>query len=133
MSAKEITIPYSKIFVLTIAFIIFLGISHPAICADLTWSESSGEVDGYRIYYGTSSESLTDFVESWDTSYPLDFLPIIGGETYYIAVTAYNSAGESSFSNMCRLSVDPHTGVYSSQCPGGNKNMSAILNLLLAE
>jgi len=60
---------------------------------------------GYRIYYGTSSRTekddwWTEKVELPDsslTSYMVENLT--PGYTYYFALTAFNSNGESDFSN----------------------------------
>jgi len=60
-----------------------------------------GESDlaGYKIYYGTSSKSYSGSVNVGNvTSYTLTGLT--QGQTYYIAVTAYNTSGsESSYSS----------------------------------
>jgi hypothetical protein len=51
---------------------------------------------GYKIHYGTASQSYTEVVALNNPSlnrYVLDSLP---GGTYYFAITAYNSAGVES-------------------------------------
>ncbi|MCD6262522.1 MAG: fibronectin type III domain-containing protein [Deltaproteobacteria bacterium] len=64
------------------------------------WDASSGTVEGYRIYYGSSHEgpysnllgevggTTTDYVATLDPS-----------KTYYLVVRAFNSYGESGNSN----------------------------------
>ena len=64
----------------------------------LAWDPSSGEVDGYRIYYGTSPGSHPTRVEVGDaTDYVVTGLE--DGRTYYFVVRAYNQYGESGDSN----------------------------------
>ncbi len=77
--------------------------------ATLTWdaptttlygSELTGtnSISGYRVYYGTSSGNYTSSAEAGNvTSYTVTGLS--GGTTYYFAITASNSSGESGYSN----------------------------------
>ncbi|WP_435105010.1 Calx-beta domain-containing protein [Arhodomonas sp. AD133] len=54
------------------------------------------EIGGYRIYYGTSSDALDNSVEVADayaTSYTIDDL---SSDTYYTAVTTYDTEGVES-------------------------------------
>lgn len=71
----------------------------------LTWTapttdssgNSLGELTGYKVYYGTSSGVYSTNVTAGNvTTYQMT-LP--DGNTYYFAVTAYNSSGESGYSN----------------------------------
>jgi hypothetical protein len=55
------------------------------------------DLAGYTIHYGTSASSLSSSVQVGNpglTSYQVDGLP--SGHTYYFAVSAYNSSGQSS-------------------------------------
>lgn len=55
---------------------------------------------GYRLYYGTESGLYQNSIDlGLTTRYSLSQVPLPGGKTYYFAVTAYNAAGESGFSN----------------------------------
>jgi hypothetical protein len=69
-------------------------------------SLSPSEIDGYLIYIGTTPnnlEMLVDFNEGDLTSYTVDNLEV--GD-YYVAITAYDSVGNSSgLSNVVRKSV----------------------------
>jgi hypothetical protein len=64
------------------------------------------ELDGYRIYYGTTAADLTVLVDLNDdsiTEYTVDTLP---AGNYYFAVTAYDTDGtESGLSNLINKDV----------------------------
>jgi fibronectin type 3 domain-containing protein len=83
---------------LVIPFLLFFSTAEAAY-VDLAWSPN-GEADlgGYRVYYGIESG---EYIRSVDvgkaTSYRLDNL--LDDVTYFIALTAYDRAGnESDFS-----------------------------------
>lgn len=64
------------------------------------------DLDGYRIYYGTSTADLNVLVDLNDdsiTEYTVDTLP---AGNYYFAVTAYDTEGtESGLSNLINKDV----------------------------
>ena len=62
----------------------------------LAWDPNNEpDVAGYKIYYGTSSKSYSGSVDVGNvTSHTLSGLT--QGQTYYVAVTAYNSSGSES-------------------------------------
>ncbi len=65
----------------------------------LSWSQNSGDgTEGYKIYYGDSSKEYNSVIDAGNqTSYTITDL--IEGNTYFIAITAYNNSGkESGFS-----------------------------------
>ena len=65
----------------------------------LEWEASSGDVAGYNVYQGTSSRDydVTSDVGNWTS---VTIADLEDDESYYFAVTAYNSAGdESGYSN----------------------------------
>ena len=65
--------------------------------ATLVWDASSGTVDGYKVYWGINSSDQSNSTDVGNvTQYNLDNLPLSEGVTYYIFVSAYNEAGESS-------------------------------------
>jgi len=73
-----------------------------ASAATLVWNASTGTVTGYRVYYSTTSGSYSaaQRVEAGTaTQYNIDLLPLSQGVQYFMVVTAYNSAGESGYSN----------------------------------
>lgn len=66
--------------------------------ATLTWNAATGTVGGYRIYVGEAPRQYTRTVNVGSvTSSTVNSLTV--GRMYYFAVTAYNSAGESTPSN----------------------------------
>ena len=65
--------------------------------ATLVWNPSSGTVDGYKVYYGTSSSNPTNTIDVGNvTQYAIDPLPLSENTQYYFCVSAYNTAGESA-------------------------------------
>jgi hypothetical protein len=93
--------------VLFVALVLSLfaeGAFQQAGAETLSWGASTGVVEGYKVYYqmtaltGEPCNSDT-FVNNIDvgntTSCSTDILPLSQGVQYCIAVTAYNSAGES--------------------------------------
>jgi hypothetical protein len=85
-------------FVNATAFSLLL-ISNTALSATLVWDPNSeSDLAGYRIYTGVRSREYSSIVDVGNTTqYPLTNLT--QGTTYYLALTAYNSAGlESDFS-----------------------------------
>ena len=78
---------------------ILLPSAAEAAYLNLAWDPNQeSDLAGYRVYYGTSSGEYINFVDAKSvTSYRLDDL--LDGVTYYIALTAYDRAGnESDFS-----------------------------------
>ncbi len=64
--------------------------------ASLVWGESSGDVVGYKVYYGTSASSPSNSVDVGNArEFYLDSLPLAENTQYFFCVTAYNDAGES--------------------------------------
>ncbi len=84
---------------LSIVSVLFVFGQAFASDATLAWNAvSSAELAGYKLYYGTVSGSYgTSIVVGNSTSYTISGLQ--AGTTYYIAITAYDSAlKESPFS-----------------------------------
>jgi type IV pilus assembly protein PilY1 len=74
--------------------------SAPAAQIKLAWdANSESDLAGYKVYYGTSSKSYSGSVDVGNaTAY--DLTGLTEGQTYYIAVTAYNtSSSESTYSS----------------------------------
>jgi predicted small secreted protein len=67
---------------------------------------SLSEIQGYRVYYGTSPSNLAMLVDLNDdtvTDFTVDSIP---SGNYYFAVTAYDMDGvESGFSNIINTDV----------------------------
>ncbi len=76
-----------------------------ATTATLAWNPVTDQtLDGYKVYVGTASGLYTSTITVGNlTSYTVGSLT--PGTTYYFAVTAYNSAGESSPSNEVSKSI----------------------------
>ena len=67
--------------------------------ATLTWApETDPSVKGYKVYSGTSSGAYGAPVDVGNVT-TFQIFNLQSGNTYYFAVTAYNSAGESGYSN----------------------------------
>jgi hypothetical protein len=66
--------------------------------ATLTW-EPNGEADlaGYKVYIGSAPGSYLPATDIGNTT--THKVVVLPGKTYYFAVTAYNTAGESGYSN----------------------------------
>ena len=81
---------------LMLGFIIFFATISVVSAATLLWDPSSGTVDGYKVYYGTSSTHPTNMIDvGTATRLPIDPLPLSENTQYFFCVTAYNTAGES--------------------------------------
>ena len=73
---------------------------------NLVWNPSSGDVGGYRLYYGQASGNYTSIINVGNqTSFTVAGLT--AGVTYYFAVIAYNSTNtiESGFSNEVSATI----------------------------
>ena len=73
----------------------------------LQWSpptEQPERVEGYKLYYGTSSRSYDSFVDVG-----MELTGTVGNlqlyTQYYFAVVAYSSYGESAYSNEVRATA----------------------------
>ncbi len=87
--------------------VLMMAIPSSAFSApSLQWEASTGEVDGYRIYYGTSHGNFFMNKDVGNrTLYSLSALSLQRGTTYYFVVAAYNGAGESDPSNEVSWTV----------------------------
>ena len=86
---KNMTFYISLIFITMIATTVY--------AANLVWSPSNGSVDGYKIYYGTSSSYPSNSMDVGNTTqYSLNQLPLDEKTQYFFCVSAYNSSGESA-------------------------------------
>jgi fibronectin type 3 domain-containing protein len=74
--------------------------------ATLTWDAVTGTpITGYKVYVGEAPRLYTRTIDVGTvTSSTVNSLTV--GRTYYFAVTAYNSDGESAPSNEVSKSID---------------------------
>ena len=99
---KRLRMPFSSYlsFLFLLSVILFISITNSfAAQVTLTWNISTADdIAGYKIYYGNSSRNYNSFVDVGNqTSYTISDL--VDGNTYFIAVTAYDINGnESGFS-----------------------------------
>jgi chitinase len=68
-----------------------------AAAVTLRWDPSAG-ADGYRLYYGERSQAYDTTLEIGSPTQAA-VGGLAPGHTYFFAVTAYNTAGESDYSN----------------------------------
>lgn len=72
--------------------------------ATLAWKAVTGTISGYKVYVWDAPRSYTRTITvGTSTSTIVNSLPV--GNTYYFAVTAYNSAGESTPSNTVSKTI----------------------------
>ncbi len=78
---------------------VLIGTGPTGATATLSWDPvNDPTVQGYNVYYGTSSRHYQTYANAGPhTTYTVTNLQ--PGTTYYFAVTAYNSAGESDYSD----------------------------------
>jgi len=91
-----------KIITIVLALVLFVWVIPGVVFAEprLVWDPSSGDVTGYRVYYGLSQGSHPNSESVGNvTEYPLSSLPLEENKTYYFVTRAYNGAGESGDSN----------------------------------
>ena len=75
---------------------------------NLTWIDASNNEDGFRVYRGATSTTVTTLVATVGpgiTSYPDTGLS--ASTTYFYKVTAFNTAGESAASNVAGATTNP--------------------------
>lgn len=85
-----------SIIFLIVAFIAFFPVQGFAASLRVSWN-ANGETDlaGYKLYYGTQSNTYGQpIVVGSATTYTLN--NVQNGSTYYVAVSAYDSAGNES-------------------------------------
>jgi hypothetical protein len=85
------------IFITPIIAFILSSVSYGADVT-LAWDPSPDLIDGYRIYYGTSSGNYTESVDVGDTN-QATITGLNETTTYYFVARAYDTSGESGNSN----------------------------------
>ncbi len=91
----------------------------------LTWEAATGDITGYRLYYGTSRGNYLFNKDVGDvTQYPVSNLSLSPGNTYYFVVRAYNESGESNNSNETTMVIP---AVIDTTPPLSPENVSALV------
>jgi len=80
-----------------------LLLSSTVFADSLRWDASEG-ADGYKIYMGETTSSMSEVAWSPNETYDLTNFSLTPG-VYYFAVTAYSGAGESGISNIVEYTV----------------------------
>ena len=81
---------------ITLVAMTLLLIPAAGMAGTLIWSASSGQVDGYKVHWSITENSLFNDRDVGNTTqYDLVKLPLSEGTTYFLSVSAYNSVGES--------------------------------------
>ena len=84
-------------FILALGAILFAQQAYAAAQATVAWNPDSAQVAGYDVYYGTSSGNYSTTLNAGNTTSAT--LPNLSAQTYYIALTAYDSNNvQSSYS-----------------------------------
>ena len=105
---------------------------HISCAESLQWDAVAGDVQGYKIYYGTSSGSYPYSKNVGNvTQYPLPNLYLTDGTTYYFVVRAYADAGESENSNETTYTVPSLGDTTPPLTPQGVKAGSSGVNITL--
>jgi hypothetical protein len=96
-----------------ILILVLLGFSvlcghQNALANILSWTISSEQTLGYRIYYGENCNDLRSFINVGNVfQYSLNSMPLEENKSYCFAVKAYNNSEESPFSNsVCWTTSD---------------------------
>lgn len=90
-----------------LALLVIAGVAQ-AGTVNLAWNPSSG-AQGYEIHYGTASGNYTVSVDTGQAT-TAALSGLTNGQTHYFAALAYNTAGDSAYSNEVSATPnDPDT------------------------
>jgi fibronectin type 3 domain-containing protein len=123
-----------KLITLLIGFFVLTLLAPHLYSAEsmLSWDAVTGDVTGYKIYYGTSSGSYFYSKDAGNvTQYPLANLFLEEGTTYYFVVRAYNASGESESSNETSYAVPSPGDTTPPLAPQGLTSGVSNLNITL--
>ena len=85
---------------LSLVFLLFFASYSFAAEVHFQWGSSSGDVEGYRIYYGSSHEGHYPNLLAQVGGTTTEHLATLNeGQDYYLVVRAFNDYGESGNSN----------------------------------
>jgi len=74
-----------------------------ASAATLKWDASTGDVDGYIVYYGTIAGEYPHYKNVGNVTELLNMEAVLHLQSeiqYFLGIAAYNSTGESGLSNI---------------------------------
>lgn len=114
---------------LPIIHFLLLAAHLQAATVDLAWDpDTDSSITGYKVYYGTTSGKYAGVIDLGNTS-TANVTNLLGGVTYYFAVTSYNAGGqESPLSN--EIAIDTvNTDLVSISLSSGALNTNFIANI----
>ena len=91
---------------------------------DLSWSDNSGNEDGFRIYRGTSSGNLSSYTTVGSNTTSYSDTNISKDTTYYYRVEAYNSDGTSGKTSEVSQLTAPADPTNITQTVNGNEDIA---------
>ena len=112
-SGLKFLLPLTLTTLLTIFSIIISPLNAFPAQISLAWdANTEADLSGYKVYYGTTSETYGTPIDAGNvTTYTLTGLA--SGQTYYVAVTAYNTTNnESGYSNEVNGAATDSTQTY---------------------
>jgi len=102
---------------MTVINLFFLSIGHGSI---LLWKQNNErDLAGYKVHYGFAPDNYISSLFLWKAKKcELSLLNLSENETYYIALTAYDSSGnESDFSDFVEFFADDEIPHNEDNCP----------------
>jgi hypothetical protein len=105
-------LPKCKKSILLLLLLIFsvLGGPQNTLANNLSWTVSSGQALGYRIYYGENCNDLRNYINVGNVyQHSLNSMPLNENKSYCFAVKAYNKLEESPFSNSVTWTASDNT------------------------
>lgn len=107
MNVKHLFFPPRFLRYSALALFGLLAMAPAGQCTTLLWSPNTEtNIAGYRVYYGTSPASYTTTVDVKNTT-TATLSNLTVGQTYYAAVTAYNTSGVESLPSSEVSFVEP--------------------------
>ncbi len=114
---------------LPLALFLLLAAHLQAATVDLAWDpDTDSSIAGYKVYYGIASGEYTGVIDSGNAS-TAKVTNLLGGVTYYFAVSSYNSSGEESpLSNQIAIPT-VNTDLVSISLSSGALNSNFVANV----
>src|SRR5208337_1457384 len=97
-SERQCSFQLGALFILALVFVSMLfaqqAYGQAAAQATIAWNPVTGQVAGYDVYYGLSSGNYTATLNAGNNTSAT--LQNLSAQTYYIAITDYNSSNNQS-------------------------------------